>query len=331
MNLLCPNCQKMLTVPEQFAGQPMRCPLCNGTFTVPALPATTGAASPMPLADPGQDIYSLRPDPHAADQRALAPPPVIPDMTLSPPPAPVSKAPAPTPPPPSTATPEGYQHTLAIWFSPRVLPWVAPVCLLLVFILQFFTWLGIYPGSVPAVEQSAWQAAFGLTTTDPDLKEFAAFMEEDRYKPGVSALTIFYLLLFFPVLVVTIASVVVDQVHLKLPPAVDRLLPWRWGIVAAANLVLFFFLGLQILLGFSLDSRYAEYVDNTYKVPQNAPTKEMKEARVTHGLHMEWLHHTAVLKMVILLHVLAIIAAILQFWVAQRGTSRPLPKTELVW
>ena len=40
MNLLCPNCQKMLTVPEQYAGQLMKCPLCNGTFTVPALPSS---------------------------------------------------------------------------------------------------------------------------------------------------------------------------------------------------------------------------------------------------------------------------------------------------
>jgi len=32
MNLLCPNCQKMLTVPEQYAGQLMKCPLCAGTF-----------------------------------------------------------------------------------------------------------------------------------------------------------------------------------------------------------------------------------------------------------------------------------------------------------
>ena len=38
MNLLCPNCQKMLTVPEQYAGQLMKCPLCSGNFTVPALP-----------------------------------------------------------------------------------------------------------------------------------------------------------------------------------------------------------------------------------------------------------------------------------------------------
>ena len=44
MNLLCPNCQKMLTVPEQYAGQLMKCPLCSTNFTVPALPAGARSA-----------------------------------------------------------------------------------------------------------------------------------------------------------------------------------------------------------------------------------------------------------------------------------------------
>ena len=52
MNLLCPNCQKPLTVPEQYAGQPMRCPLCSGTFTVPALPASVASAAPVVASPP---------------------------------------------------------------------------------------------------------------------------------------------------------------------------------------------------------------------------------------------------------------------------------------
>ena len=51
MNLLCPNCQKMLTVPEQYAGQLMKCPLCAGTFTVPGLPPD---APSMPAPAPSQ-------------------------------------------------------------------------------------------------------------------------------------------------------------------------------------------------------------------------------------------------------------------------------------
>ena len=43
MNLQCPSCQKMLQVPEQYAGQLMKCPLCGGTFTLPALPAAASA------------------------------------------------------------------------------------------------------------------------------------------------------------------------------------------------------------------------------------------------------------------------------------------------
>src|SRR6266851_964626 len=45
MNLLCPNCQKMITVPDQNAGQMMKCPLCAGTFTAPSFPASM-ASSP---------------------------------------------------------------------------------------------------------------------------------------------------------------------------------------------------------------------------------------------------------------------------------------------
>ena len=51
MNLLCPNCQKMLTVPEQYAGQLMKCPLCSNNFTVPALPRSD-EPDPVPHTGP---------------------------------------------------------------------------------------------------------------------------------------------------------------------------------------------------------------------------------------------------------------------------------------
>ena len=38
MNLACPTCQKLLTVPAENAGQQMKCPLCGKIFQVPVLP-----------------------------------------------------------------------------------------------------------------------------------------------------------------------------------------------------------------------------------------------------------------------------------------------------
>src|SRR5262249_41582537 len=47
MELVCPKCQKKLTIPEQYAGQLMRCPLCQGFFNVPAAsPTSTGGTAP---------------------------------------------------------------------------------------------------------------------------------------------------------------------------------------------------------------------------------------------------------------------------------------------
>jgi hypothetical protein len=331
MLLLCPNCQKQLTVPDEFAGQLMKCPLCSGTFTVPGLP---GAAPPPSAPDP--EVFSIRHDPAPPPPPAAPPQTQMPDFDISPPSTATttSKPPAPSPGPSlSPLPPEGYQRTLTLWFSPKVLPWIAPVCLLLVFVLFSFNWVGLYPGGVPAVTQNAWQIAFGGGyTEDPDLKQEAVHEEKD--KPGWSVLALFYVLLFFPVLAVTVASVVIGMVPLKLPPVVvEKILPWRWGIVAAVNLILFLFLGLQTLLGFSIDSHYTEWVDKRIKrdTPQGPNTQQKKEAERDRGKFMEVLSHTLWLRFVLLLHLVAIVCAALMFWINQRGTHRPLPKVELLW
>jgi hypothetical protein len=323
MNLLCPNCQQMLTVPDEFAGQLMKCSLCNGTFTVPGLPG----AGPPHASAPEPDVFTLRPEPPP-----VAPPPPQPSafhVELPPPPA--STATTPEPAPSLSLPPEGYRHTMTMWFSPKVLPWIAPVCLLLIFFLQLMDWVGIYPGGVPTVTGNAWRAAFGQYAEDPDLKEGS--MQDEKKKPGVSVLTIFYLLLFFPVLVLTIASVILPMLPLKLPPQAEKLLPWRWGLVAAANLLLLLFLGLQVLLGFSLESRYNEWVEKSLKedAKEKPTTEERKKQEVKEGSLREMLRHTFALRLTVFLHLVAILSAVLMFWINQRGAHRPEPKLELLW
>lgn len=329
MNLLCPNCQKMLTVAEEFAGQLMKCPLCSGTFTVPGLP---GAAPPS-AAEPEPEIYSVRHEP--------LPPPATPPLShFSPhsgePAVSTAGSPAeaaPTPPQKSPRLDMNYQRALSASLSPNVLPWIAPVCLVLVFFLQFFDWDGLYPGGEPAVTGNAWRAAFGAYNVDGDLKNHVNFGEDDKYKPGASILTIFYLLLFFPALIVTITSVVLEMVPIKLPPQVNNLLPWRWGIVAAANLIVFLFLALQLLLGFGLDSRYRDWVDKETKleVKNNPTTLERKTADVKRGELLDRLRHTSWLRLVVLLHLIALVCSALMFWLDRRGTHCPLPNLELRW
>jgi hypothetical protein len=128
MELLCPNCQQKLNIPEQYAGQLMRCPLCNGMFQAPS----PGGAPPPP-------------------------PPQFPPLTNEPfysgaaaPPAPAPEAP---PLPPGELT-----KCCTLTLSPRVVPWLTLASLLLVLLMTFLPWFWFATANV---RLNGWNVAFG--------------------------------------------------------------------------------------------------------------------------------------------------------------------------
>src|SRR5262249_26076886 len=52
----CPNCQKTLNVPEQYAGRSSKCPGCSGKIKIPA--AGGGDDNPFGFSDPGGALVS---------------------------------------------------------------------------------------------------------------------------------------------------------------------------------------------------------------------------------------------------------------------------------
>lgn len=340
MNLLCPNCQKPLTVPEQYAGQPMRCPLCAGTFTVPSLPASPPSPS-LPPAPP--ETYGLK-DPAVPS----SPPAPAPDFNFGGAPA-APKAPSsitggpPSGAPPaftdeqptfpSSPTPEGYQRKYTIWFSPKVLQYVAPVALFLILVLSCFAWTGVYPGRVARGWQNAWQAAYGGYSIDPDVVGDAAAFPKG-YEPGWNFLLVFYLLLFIPTFIITVGCVALAFV----PPAplasLHTVLPWRWGIVAALNLVLFLFLALQLVLGFSLENNVINAadaaVDAGAKARETTTTPQARQDAIAKGEARRAVSRTIWLDLVVFFHLLAIAAAGLMFCLNRRG-GRPAPRIDMLW
>ena len=240
MNLQCPNCQKMLTVPEQYAGQLMKCPLCSNTFAAPAL-APAGRANPVPPAVPATPLATKEPppvSPPAEDIFGLAPqsapPPVTdsPDIALALPPE------VPVPPSPLAA----YPHTRTIWISPRVVAWVGPVGLALAFVLSFFPWLNVLAkANQPPQEPGAWGLAFS---------------------GHGNTLLVFYLLLLVVAVLLAIAAVVIPRLSIQLPAAVHQIMPWRSGIVGGLTLLAFLFLLLQLVVGLGVN------IDDIDGIPQ---------------------------------------------------------------
>jgi hypothetical protein len=321
MELLCPNCQQKLTVPEQYAGQLMRCPLCQGTFTVPALPSSAppgeggvsfGSFGSPPAPPPKQEGYGLVQEPPPA-----TPPPVTPPPTRSPfeeiaaeparrPEPPTQPAP-PAPPQPT----EGYSHIISCCLNPKVLGCIAPGALFVVFITLFFTWVQTFEVK-EWYTQSGWGTGFGSEG---------------------SGWGIVYILFLFPTFFLAVASAVLPFIPAKFPPQVEKLLPWRPAVVAGAILFTFLFLLVQIWpFGFGLENVVATppKLDEAAKPEDSFAGRIQKKDEYRLRAQMT-LERTGALRLAVLLQLVAAATAGLELWVLLRGPTKPLPRIDMSW
>src|SRR5262249_11065495 len=124
----------------------------------------------------------------------------------------------------------------------------------------FLPWVGFYPGGVAVHSQNAYLAAFGSYFTDPDMEKVSPYESsgfapgaEKAEKPGFSIFMLFFLLAFFPALLLAFGALALTFFGSQLPPGMQPLLKWRWAAVAGVLFFALLFLGFQMLVGFNLE------------------------------------------------------------------------------
>jgi hypothetical protein len=225
MELLCPNCQKKLTVPEQYAGQLMRCPLCQGTFTVPAMPSTATAEAAEPIGFFTPPTKSETPG-ISAESPAAAVPTLPPISSETPSTAAGAASPSAAGASPSAPS-AGYSRVCTMKFNPQVVQWL-PLGLVLAFFLTFFPW-------TPAIKANAWQVAFGMKVLD-----FPAMPSH--------ALMIFFVLVTIFAMLLAIASILFSLKVIPDVPALKPFLPMRSLIVGGVAGLAWFCFTLQCII-----------------------------------------------------------------------------------
>jgi len=222
----------------------------------------------------------------------------------------------------------------------------------LLLLLTFFPWVGIYPGGVPFVTQNAWQAALGGSwyTQDNDLLDTALPIlkitdEKDASKnkdaadvsskPGVSLLLLFYLVPFFLLtLAATLFFVAYPYLeNVKIPPQITQLLPYRNSIVFGLNGVLLLFLTMQMVLNFGLESSATASIETKpeLKLNDNATTQQSKIRNVKVGMYLDQIQRTSYLKLAFWVQLIATVAAGIIYWLERRGAKTPLPNLQFHW
>jgi hypothetical protein len=226
-----------------------------------------------------------------------------------------------------------YRHALPIKVSTRFLRWLVPVCLILIFLLSFFPWVGAYPSGHGLFFQNGWYTAFGSWSYDSSVdKVLEGKIDKEKDAPGVSVLMIFYMILLCLLMLASIAVIVFHLIPTAPPPSLRMILQWQGLILGGAALLIFLFLGIELLKGFNLTNRIQSLSDK-----DNSKSRD-EERFGKHGVDVlgamnksaMGLRTTFWFRLVVLLNLLAILGGAMQFWMARRG-HKPPPKLEFAW
>lgn len=329
MRQICPHCQQSVTVADSEAGKTIPCPACQQPFAVAALfnpqvmepapvpPVVAAAAPPVP------------PPPLPVSES----PPPAPTAIQPPPPAPTPTAPD-QPPSPPPAAPAGYRHSCFVALNSSVCHWLTPICLTLALVLSFFNWVGSYPAGYAAYTQNGWQALAADLSADPvsekEMKSEKKLTEALRSSWWLLPYMIFLLI----GVLAAWSEPIVKRSALRFSPIVNGMLRRQPALLAACAGVTLIFLIVQYAAGFgverALDTTVAEQfreATGEAKTPEEHQKVEMQMAGIAGAFNMRT---TNWLRLLVVLHFLALAAIIAETLLIHRG-NKPPPRIGVMW
>ena len=309
---ICPHCFRSVELQDTAAGTDAACPACGKPFPVPGryTPAVDPAAGPADSA-PAFPAPPSRP----------APPPGL----------------VPGTPPRPTAAPEpsfAAERTTGFPLSPIVLGWIPAACFTLVFLLTFFTWVGVYPGGYRAYTQNGWEAAFGSLDSNNFAEEVLKLEGELAKRTPWNLLLVPFLFgLLLLLAVAWVERVLRDPDQLPVP-AMAQYWRYRFAAIAGLGALLFGLLAFQSRIGFGLETAVrkvaAEKFETERQSADNSAAKQKVDVKEGREVGSYQLGTTSWLALALAALLVGVAAAALKFWLDTRGTKPP-PRVSLTW
>lgn len=339
MRVTCPTCVQTLEIPDTDAGQSVSCPSCGGAFMAPVLfdTATPPVAVISPPPPPPNPYLSTLPDLTEPVEPEPEEPP-LPFAEEDPDPITLSSAPEPIERSNDASVPvtpkRQRERERTLFLSRRVIPWVAPACFSLIFLLSFVSWIGVYPAGEPVYTQNAWQAVFARFSVGPvGGTKFEPI--EENLQQAISSNWLMlpsYLMMLLLGNVIAWVGPILPRVLRPIPPKLVPILAYRnLALCAVAGLCLLVLLG-QMSLGFGLENAVERVVAEQVG-PDTSKTYQQRheyQVRFDSELGAFRLERTTAFYLVLLAHFVALMAIGVETWLARRRDREP-PSITIRW
>ncbi|HQR42766.1 MAG TPA: hypothetical protein PLX97_08780 [Gemmatales bacterium] len=330
MKLVCPHCAKVIEMDDRLAGQSTNCTLCQGPLTVPYAPAAVVPPAPVPPAGPPTSPAPLPPPP---------PPPSVPDplgtTTAWPPSSPTGNVIPPIPNSPSASAAGGGRGGLILGklqdFSlpPGIHEWLGLGGLVLLFVLFFFPWVGVYIGDTRLVEQSGMAVGFGYASATDEGK----FLTANLPGSGLVVLGFLGALAGLLLLIVLLVEKYVKSPAIQnIKPMLEKVIALQevlvLGCLVLVSLVLLFH---WIFFSFPLESAaWSEKANDTMLTGLRLKTEGIEKVKSADMVGLQWLQRRGWFYLALFIAIVATIWHGLR-WLNAKGYTRHWPKVVIQW
>jgi hypothetical protein len=226
------------------------------------------------------------------------------------------------------------ERTAGFPLSANVLGWVPAACFTLVFLLTFFTWVGMYPGGYRAYTQNGWEAAFGSLDSNNFAEEFLKLEKELAARTPWNLLLVPFLFGLLLLLAAAWAERALRDPDRVPVPAVAQFWRYRFAALAGLAALLFGLLAFQSRIGFGLETAVrrmvAEKFDGELQSADTSAAKQKVAVREGREIASFQLHTTSWLALAMAALLVGVATAALKFWLDTRGTKPP-PRVSLTW
>jgi len=316
MRLLCPFCQKAITVADSEAGKAVNCPECNQQFAAPQL------FTPSPSVEPQVEKTSFPvppavPETYTPEPKLDAPPPRLPDLPL-----------------PDREL-SGFAKMVSFPIEPRVVRFIPAAALFVVFVLTFFSWNGLFPGGHSAFTQNAWYGAVASMSRDVVAEDELKLMGDELYnRLRTSWFLVPFLILMFPALALAFGGLLVEILKVKIPPNLQSIWRFRPALLGLFALMMLLFVLAQWGSGFGLQKAVSEKIEerNAEKKAQANTPEKLQRVEMTVAMDKESFpaRTTIWLRFAILANLIAVLAAATETCLMLRG-NKPPPRVGFMW
>jgi len=303
--------------------------MCAKSISVPAgyTPSVAaGGGVPYSLAPEEPKPVVAPPPPSSQPIPAAAPPPGLNTAAFAPPQS-------------TPVAPAQIGSTNIHWLtiSPNVIDWIPLGCLILAFLLTFFTWVGAYPGGEAIFKQSAWSilsADMSVTVPSDDeaLLKTAEWLEKNPNGVETDWLLLPYFLLLFIALGFACLERAFKNPNILSLPAPLAWLPsvWprRFALLTILSALLLVFLCGHVLRNKALPGAMQRYVETNYSEKLKAADTSIKKRaaliQVGQELGKYCLQSTTYRSLAIWVHIAAVVAMAGRWWLHRREGKPPV-------